>query len=236
MDNGWQASADAWITLMGVSGDFSRQHVLDHPMLNRVRLRPSPRILDVGCGEGRFCRMLAPFAGNVTGLDPTDALLRHAEALSDQRFVKGTAEALPFADASFDIVVSYLTLIDIPDTKRAIAEMTRVLAPGGHLLIANLNSWITASQSKGGGWTRDQDGAANMCIDRYFEEHHHWGEWNGMRIKNWHRPQAFYMQALLNAGLQLTHFDEPMATGGERADSYNRAPYLYLMEWQKPAG
>lgn len=233
MDNGWEASAQAWISLMGEEGDFSRKQVLDKPMLERVRLRQDQRVLDVGCGEGRFCRMVAPYAQKVTGVDPTDSLLQRAASLSDQAFVKAKAEALPFENASFDLVLSYLSLIDIADAKAAIEEMARVLAPGGRILVANLNSWNTASQSEERGWSRSEGGGTQMTVDHYLQEYSHWGEWKGMRIRNWHRPMAFYMQEFLQAGLSLSHFDEPWATGEGRAESYNRAPYLYLMEWQK---
>ena len=64
MDN-WQASADAWIADMGEFGefgDFGRRYVLD-PVMQSLALSRSPkRAIDVGCGEGRFCRMLKPQA------------------------------------------------------------------------------------------------------------------------------------------------------------------------------
>ncbi|WP_292516697.1 class I SAM-dependent methyltransferase [Mesorhizobium sp.] len=55
------------------------------------------------------------------------------------------AEELPFPDATFDLVVSYLMLIGMPDPARAVAEMVRVLKPGGTVLIANLISFATAT-------------------------------------------------------------------------------------------
>ncbi|MEO1104920.1 MAG: SAM-dependent methyltransferase, partial [Pseudomonadota bacterium] len=57
-DNGWEASADAWVATLGTDGDFGRVHVLDRPMLARVDRAPHHKALDVGCGEGRFCRKL----------------------------------------------------------------------------------------------------------------------------------------------------------------------------------
>ena len=56
---------------------------------------------------------------------------------------------MPFPGASFDLVVSYLTLIDIADFRLALQEMVRVLQPGGTLLIANLNSFVTATRMDG---------------------------------------------------------------------------------------
>ncbi len=81
----------------------------------------------------------------MTGVDPTSGLLAAARARDkDGAYLEATAERLPFDDNAFDLVVSYLTLIDIPDIEPAIPGMARVLAPGGALLIANLNSFSTA--------------------------------------------------------------------------------------------
>jgi SAM-dependent methyltransferase len=128
------------------------------------------------------------------------------------------------------------TLIDIPDLDRAIAEMARVLRPGGSLLIANLTSFNTASPP--GGWQRDARGVERFSIDHYMEDRAEWVSWRGIRIQNWHRPLSRYMSVLLGQGLQLRYFDEPMPQGGppERAERYRRVPYFLLMEWQKPMG
>ena len=239
MDDGWEASASAWIADMGEAGaDFSRRFVLDAPMLARVALVSPTRALDVGCGEGRFCRMLRARGWDVTGLDPTRALLDEARRRDpDSAYVEGVAEALPFADAAFDLVVSYLSLIDIPDFRAAIAEMARVLAPGGRLLVANLNGF--ASAGDGLGWITDETGRRRcFAMDRYLEERASWIEWRGIRILNHHRPLGVYLQAFLGEGLSLAHFDEPAPAPDaptERADSYRRAPWHCVMEWRKPA-
>ena len=145
MSDGWEESAAAWIADMGDAGDFGRRVVMDAPMMARVRLRPYRRALDVGCGEGRFCRMLRAEGIEAVGIDPARSLIDRARALDaggDYRVE--AAEALGFEDGAFDLVVSYLSLIDIPDAGAAIGEMARVLAPGGRLLIANLNGFNTA--------------------------------------------------------------------------------------------
>ena len=107
--------AEAWIADMGEHGDYGRRHVLDGLMLTRaLAVRPA-LALDVGCGEGRFSRKLAAAGVQVVGIDPTLALIERARTLDpagDYRI--GVAEALPMANASFDLVVTYLTLIDIP--------------------------------------------------------------------------------------------------------------------------
>ena len=116
---------------MGEYGDFGRRYVLDPIMLPRALLRSPKKALDVGCGEGRFWRMLRGHGVGVTGIDPTPALLEAARARDPEgTYLEAAAEHLPFDDNAFDLVVSYLSLIDIPDVQAAISEMARVLNPG----------------------------------------------------------------------------------------------------------
>jgi SAM-dependent methyltransferase len=231
--DGWVESAQAWIADMGEDGDWSRRHVLDAVMLERALLGAPKDALDVGCGEGRFCRRLSAHGIAVVGVDPTPALLERARALDpggDYR--AGTGEALPAPDAAFDLVVSYLTLIDIADYRAAIGEMTRVLRPGGSLLVANLTSFATARVRED-----DLEGDGTYRVDRYLDEFATWESWRGIRIRNWHRPLAAYMQAFLERGLTLAWFDEPHPVGGDAAAAarYRRAPWFLVMQWTKPA-
>jgi SAM-dependent methyltransferase len=236
MSDGWAASAAAWIADMGEHGDYGRQFVLDDAMMERIRDHGFARALDVGCGEGRFCRMMQGCGVQTVGIDPTQELLDKAGSHDPQGDYRiGRAETLDFPDGSFDLVVSYLTFIDIPDIGRAIAEMARVLRPSGRLLIANLTSFSTAGQPAG--WTQRVDGEAALAIDHYLEERAEWVSWRGIRIRNWHRPLSTYMSLLLGQGLELRHFAEPAPRGGdpEIADRHRRVPYFLIMEWQKPA-
>ncbi|WP_246744928.1 class I SAM-dependent methyltransferase [Methylocystis sp. Sn-Cys] len=236
MSNGWEESASAWIAAQGERGDFGREHVLDPVIMERISGKRFERALDVGCGEGRFCRALKSKGVPAVGIDPTEELISHAHQRDpDGDYRIGGAESLPFAAESFDLVVSYLTLLDIDDFRAALAEMTRVLKPGGTLLIANLNSFITSCSS---GWITDQDGKCLYYpVDRYLEEFPEWVEWSGIRVKNWHRPLASYMKELLAQGLTLTFFDEPQPQSGddpEREARYRRAPWFLVMEWRLP--
>jgi SAM-dependent methyltransferase len=237
MTDYWNQSAEAWIADQGERGDFSRAFVLDKAMLERVEGRGFNAALDVGCGEGRFCRMLRDRGIAVTGIDPTQALLRRARELDPAGdYREGRAEALDFAVASFDLVVSYLTLIDIPDICKAIPEMVRVLKPGGTLLIANLNSFMTASGETR--WVRSQDGAyLHFPLDTYLEERCDVVSWRSITIDNWHRPLSVYMKLLLAQNLRLTFYDEPAPHSGdpETVDRYRRVPWHMVMEWCKSA-
>jgi ubiquinone/menaquinone biosynthesis C-methylase UbiE len=111
-------------------------------------LAPSPgeHVLDVGCGSGTFCRMLAPLVqpgGQITGIDPSQTAISLAISLASAQganrphFERAAGEALPFADGSFDAAscISVLAFCEHPD--RVLAEMRRVLRPGGRLLVAS---------------------------------------------------------------------------------------------------
>jgi len=104
--------------------------------------RPGEAILDVGCGAGSLDRLLARRLGAanaITAIDTNPFLLREAQALAKAdgvdgliRFAPGNAEALPFADASFDCIFS-VTVLEECDADRALAEMLRVARPGGRV-------------------------------------------------------------------------------------------------------
>jgi SAM-dependent methyltransferase len=240
MNNGWERSAQAWIDSMGERGergDWGRQHVLDPVMMACVAAGRFGNALDVGCGEGRFCRMLKAAGVRPTGIDPTPALLevaRQRDPAGDYRI--GRAERMEFEAASFDLVVSYITLIDIPDFRAAIREMARVVKPGGSLLIANLTGFTSACAAQG--WVKDDSGEhLHYPVDNYLDEFSFWFEWSGIRIENWHRPLEAYMSAFLEAGLALKFFAEPGPVSGQQVhqERARRVPWFVVMEWARPA-
>jgi len=95
------------------------------------------RVLEIGAGNGMNLGRYRT-ASLVVGLEPEPRLLAKARPRADGaavrvRLVRGAAEALPFADASFDTVVASLVLCTVRDPARAVSELRRVLAPGGEV-------------------------------------------------------------------------------------------------------
>jgi SAM-dependent methyltransferase len=234
--DGWKESAAAWLVEIGELGDYGRQFVLDAPMLDRIKGRGFSRALDIGCGEGRFCRMMQAQGINTVGIDPIEAFIRRARELDPQGDYRiDRAETFDVAAGSFDLVVSYLSLIDIPNITAAIPKMVHALRSGGTLLVANLTSFSTAGMPHG--WKKGADGEPRFFIDHYLDERPVLVSWRGIRIQNWHRPLSTYMKLFLESGLELRHFSEPTPSGGdlEKANRYRRVPYFHIMEWHKPA-
>ncbi len=98
------------------------------------------RVLDVACGEGYGSALLARTAALVTGVDISQRAVEHARAeygrLANARFACASCTQLPLPDASVDVAISFETLEHIHEQEAFVAELSRVLAPGGVLLIS----------------------------------------------------------------------------------------------------
>lgn len=233
----WDESAQAWIE--GVNTDYNRTHLLDPIMLNLAGNVQNKSCLDVGCGEGRFSRMLAARGATVAGIDPVpahiaSASLKHPEG----NYLEAFAENLPFPDKSFDLVISYITFVDIHDIRAAIHEISRVLKDGGRFIVANLQSFIT---TKSDAWAID-GASKHVEVEEYFTERGQRVDFdNGfgkISIINFHRPLETYMQTLMDAGLVMTAFQEPKPTDKAVHDKpclhlQQLVPYFYTMAWKK---
>ena len=95
-------------------------------------------VIEVGCGTGLILKEIASEAHHAAGVDLSAGMLRRACARG-LAVAQGDATAIPFASESFDVVCSFKVLPHVRDLEAALAEMTRLLRPGGHLLIEFYN-------------------------------------------------------------------------------------------------
>ncbi len=126
--------------------------IIDYEQAVRARavfaladLQPSDCVLDVGCGSGRDLPFIARIASRCVALDYSLEMIRAARSQGSpiRELLVGDATALPFPDGSFDKVIASEVIEHIPDWRRAIREMARVLRPGGRLVLTtpNRRSW-----------------------------------------------------------------------------------------------
>jgi SAM-dependent methyltransferase len=184
---------------------------------------PGAATLEVGCGEGRVARDLIARGHHVTGLDASPTLVRAAaEADRASRYVEGTAEALPFGDGAFDLVVAYNSLMDVVDMPAAVREAARVLAPGGRLCACITHPLQTACT-----W-RDDD-APLVVTEAYLDR-----RWMDVPVERGGLQFTFtsaclpleaYAQALEASGLLIEALREPADPAGGR---WARVP-MFLM-------
>ena len=152
---------------------------------HRLRMVPAARgrVLEIGIGSGLNLPFYGPEVSAVTGLDPSAELLgilRRRRKSTDGPFsldlVEGSATATPFEDGDFDTVVTTWTLCSIPETKLALAEMRRVLKPGGRYLFIEHGRAPTESTARWQDrvnpvWRRLTGGCnMNRPIDRIVQE------------------------------------------------------------------
>jgi ubiquinone/menaquinone biosynthesis C-methylase UbiE len=106
-----------------------------------LHLRGDERLLDVGCGTGTFLQKLQRDHPGLKlhGIDPSDQMLKVARRKCGHSvaFEKGDAGRLPYPESQFDAVTSISALHFFPDGGRAVAEMARVLQPGGRIVITD---------------------------------------------------------------------------------------------------
>jgi len=108
------------------------------------------RCLDVGCGNGAFTEVLAARVApsELTGVDPSEEQLAFAEIREGAKLAQfrvGDAQALPFPDESFDVAIMALVITFVPDAAKAVAEMARVVRPGG---VVATYMWDVAANSQ----------------------------------------------------------------------------------------
>jgi len=136
------------------AGPAAILHAINRPRvefyLEQLGRLDGRRVLDAGCGGGLVARELADAGAEVVGVDRSMGSLGVARRATNGSFhpAQGRLERLPFADASFDAVVAADVLEHLPDLPAAVAELARVLAPGGSFLFDTVNrtpwSWFTA--------------------------------------------------------------------------------------------
>lgn len=216
-----------------------RTGLLDSWMLEALGDVTGRRVLDIGCGEGRFCRVLAALGADVTGIDLTEALIEQARAAAGagEHYLIGNAEDLAIiGDERFDVAVSYIVLVDVLDYRQSIQAAYRVLRSGGRFIVCNIHPLRMA---KPNGWLTLADRKLFYAVDDYADEGPREFEWWGASFVNMHRTLSNYISAFLEAGFVVDGLHEPtpsaeqLATNPSLADEF-RVPNFILYSLRKP--
>jgi SAM-dependent methyltransferase len=134
----WDGNAEVWTKLARAGYDVYRDHLNTPAFFAMLPDVAGLTGLDIGCGEGHNTRLLARRGARVTGLDISEVFVAHARQAEIEEplgitYRVASAAALPFADGAFDFATGFMSLMDVPETDRVLAEAFRVLRPGGFL-------------------------------------------------------------------------------------------------------
>ena len=224
-DDLWEDHAEWWIGGFTEGGDPEyTEQILP---LAVAELGGFERVLDIGCGDGQISRLVAAQGVSVVGVDPTWNQIRvAAERGGGAVYARSGAADLPFAPGSFDAAVACLVFEHIDDVYAAIAEVARVVRPGGRFAFF-LNHPLL--QTPGSGWIDDH---TVDPPDQYWRIGPYLVEQDsveqveqGVFIRFVHRPLSRYLNTLAEHGLVLERMVEPAPPDGflDRAFEYEQA-------------
>lgn len=234
----WRDLADTWIQQTSNGRNVYRVGLLDSWMLDAVGDVRGVKAIDLGCGEGRFSRMLAERGAKVTGVDLCEPFIEFAEEhkVGDEKYVVGDMEDLSqFHNGSFDLAVSYVSLVDTPSFERVVSETCRVLRTSGVFVVCNLQPMCTAQNV----WLKDETGRKlHFKLDSYFEESPRDVPMFGTPVTNFHRTLSTYVNSFLSSGFALAALYEPKPSaeqleGYPDVDDNLRVPYFIIFVLRK---
>jgi SAM-dependent methyltransferase len=196
----WQAGS--WLGWARTPGHDAYWHFRD-AFFDAIVPAPGRLTLEVGCGEGRVARDLARLGHTVAAVDASPSLVASAASADP-------AGRYLVADAAFDAVVAYNSLMDVADMPTSVAEAARVLRPGGHLCIC-----VTHPTAEAGKFQSKEPDAPFVIPGAYLGRHRFTDvfERDGLQVTfaGWRYSLEEYARALEDAGLLIDRLREPPA-------------------------
>ncbi len=231
----WTESAQDWID----ADQAVRTGMLDRWMLDSLGDVSGKSAIDIGCGDGRFSRILSALGATVTGVDLTEPFIERARSLgTGETYLLGNAETLDGIESdTYDLAVSYIVLVDLHDYRSAINAAFRVLRPGGRFVVCNIHPMRS---SHPGGWIKQGDTKLFYPLDNYTDEGPREWTWFGRQFVNMHRTLSSHITAFLDTGFTLSTLHEPVPSAEELEinptfDDEYRIPNFIIYVLEKPA-
>jgi ubiquinone/menaquinone biosynthesis C-methylase UbiE len=216
----WNKTAASWADFVRSDKDYYAGYVHGPALMRRVGHVDDLRVLDLGCGEGRWSRVLADKGASVVGVDGSADMIRFAiESERDDRlgieYKRADLRKLPFEDESFDLVVSAMVLMDVADLVGVLREARRVLQCDGRLVASVTHPIMGVNRSD---WLRIRDEKIGRLIRDYFREGRERLDWGMRRLDTpfstytYHRTLSTVFSSFVKAGFMVTALDEVRPT------------------------
>jgi len=192
---------------------------------------PGRLTLDIGCGEGRVTRDLRALGHRVVGVDVAPSMVAAARSIDPEgEYIQADAAALPFEDDTADLVIAFMTLMDMDDMPAAVRELARVLEPGGALVATVVHPLNSATLP------RADDDTPRLTIHAYRMPRVYSDsiERDGlpMTFESYHYSLGDYWRAIRDAGFVVDDLREIYDDGHPR---WRDVPLFLRFDARKPA-
>lgn len=242
----WNAMADAYDAVAGTPADYYRVEVIGPALLAACGDVRGLTILDLGCGQGFFSRMLAKAGAQVTGIDVSERMIAHAMRREREEPLGISYHVLDAADvgrrwptASFAMAVSCIALQDMPDPLKVMRSVRTLLRSDGRLVALVEHPTNDTAYRE---WKRDEAGRKVVLrIDRYFDAGPKLVTWNTIdpasgerrtfQFPGWRRTLEQWSELFSAAGFLIARIFEPRPTAAQvqrvpDLDDCFRIPYF----------
>ncbi len=225
----WGKVAQWYDDLVGDEGSEYHREVVFPGVLRMLRARAGEKVLDVACGQGAFCRLLAEKGVEVTGIDAAAPLVKIARERGPDSIAYRVADArkLDFLpEGHFDAAVCILAIQNIDQLSPVFAGIARAIKSSGRFVMALMHPCFRGPKFTSWGWD-DAAGVQFRRTDRYLLPrkepiYTHPGHKTGEYTWEFHRPLQNYVRAICGAGLFIDSLEE--WPGHKHSDSGPRAP------------
>jgi ubiquinone/menaquinone biosynthesis C-methylase UbiE len=225
----WEGNAETWTRHVRAGRDVYRDALNSPAFLAMLPPIEGLQGLDIGCGEGANTRAVARLGARMQGIDIAPTFIRHAQSAEEAEplgiaYRVADAAALPFEAGAFDFATAFMSLMDMPDPGRALAEARRVLKPGGFLQFSILHPCFmpphrkVLRDAKGDAWAVEVGGyfgAVDGAVQQWHFETLSTEEKASSRpfqTPRFHRTLSQWVDALGQAGLAIERLVEPCAS------------------------
>jgi SAM-dependent methyltransferase len=224
----WESEARNWIAWAREPGHDSYWRFHRDEFLPRLP-PPGKLTLDIGCGEGRLTRDLASLGHRVIGVDSAPSMLAAARKADPAgEYVEGDLAKLPFEEGVAELVVAFMSLMEVEDIRGAATELARVLKAGGVLAVAVVHPLNSAMLP------HDEDG--RLSINAYRAPHAYSVpiESGGLQVtfRSFHFALEDYWRALRDAGFVIEELREIYDDAHPR---WREVPIFLHFDARKPA-